>query len=92
MEPLAAAVRATFERRGTELPAGLPVALTSNFTEDATKIEQWRAFIGRTDLDPAPPGLDETVSAIARFVGPVLEHLNAPEQSPLSWPPGGPWR
>ncbi|MHC5055767.1 MAG: hypothetical protein ACYTKD_13740 [Planctomycetota bacterium] len=87
MGRLASAVSATFERRGT----GLPVALTSTFAEDRTKVEQWHAFLRRTELDPAPPGLDEAVSFIARFIGPVIEHLNGPEPRSTNWPPGGPW-
>jgi hypothetical protein len=39
---LTRAVRATFERRGTELPAS-PLALTVAFAEDSARQVQWRA-------------------------------------------------
>ena len=39
------ALRATFTRRGTLLPAGTPIALTQAFADDAAKQAQWRAFI-----------------------------------------------
>ncbi len=42
---LTEAVRATFKRRGTELPeGGVPVAFTPEFYEDKNKIKQWNAF------------------------------------------------
>lgn len=91
MRQLAGAVRATFERRGTALPAGLPVALTSRFAGDRTKAEQWGAFLHRSDLAPAPPALGDTISSISRFVGPVIEFLDSPKPRNASWFPGGPW-
>ena len=45
---LTAAVRATFKRRGTELPAGgVPLAFTPEFYEDENKIKQWNAFCNK---------------------------------------------
>jgi predicted nucleotidyltransferase component of viral defense system len=51
MAVLAQAIRATFERRGTALPPGLPVGLTAEFAEDAGKLTQWRAFLGKNRLE-----------------------------------------
>jgi predicted nucleotidyltransferase component of viral defense system len=42
---LVAAVRATFERRATPFPDGLPVALRENFYADGLRAEQWRAYV-----------------------------------------------
>src|SRR5215210_5290390 len=42
---LARAIRATFARRLTALPHGLPVALTDAFANDASKRTQWTAFV-----------------------------------------------
>jgi hypothetical protein len=42
---LARAIRATFERRKTPLPLGLPTALTSEFADDPVKNTQWTAFV-----------------------------------------------
>jgi hypothetical protein len=45
---LARAIRATFERRRTALPEGLPLAFTSTFAEDVTKKVQWREFLRKS--------------------------------------------
>ncbi|MEM8600600.1 MAG: nucleotidyl transferase AbiEii/AbiGii toxin family protein, partial [Bacteroidota bacterium] len=47
---LVEAVRTTFDRRGTPLPAGIPVGLTEQFVEDGGKRAQWAAFVGRSRL------------------------------------------
>ena len=49
---LARAIAATFARRGTEIPTGLPDALTPDFAADEVKQRQWNAFIGDVALDP----------------------------------------
>jgi len=85
---LAAAVRATFERRGTPVPEGAPTGLTDEFAVHPEKAAQWRAFVGRTGID-APP-LPEVVAALRPFLLPVGA---AAHGRPLerAWPPGGPW-
>ena len=88
---LAEAIRATFERRGTALPSGLPVALTPAFATDPTKRAQWAAFLRKSDAVVAVGDLPVVVSAAARFLGDPLEAAAA---APLNarWEPGGPWR
>ncbi|MGC3999579.1 MAG: nucleotidyl transferase AbiEii/AbiGii toxin family protein [Anaeromyxobacter sp.] len=87
---LAAAIRATFERRGTELPRGLPVALTSAFAEDPQKQEQWRGFVRKAGVQDAP-SLGSTVALVAAFAGPALAAGEGTTRWAASWPPGGPW-
>ena|ERR1700733_438358 len=41
---LAAAVRATFERRRTEIPRRAPIALTTEYAADLNHVRQWGAF------------------------------------------------
>jgi hypothetical protein len=41
---LAAAMRATFERRGTRIPRRPPIALTAEFAADLNHVRQWSAF------------------------------------------------
>lgn len=48
---LANAIRQTFERRRTDLPGEVPIALTSAFTEDETKKRQWHAFLRKNRLN-----------------------------------------
>ncbi|HYN78669.1 MAG TPA: nucleotidyl transferase AbiEii/AbiGii toxin family protein, partial [Lamprocystis sp. (in: g-proteobacteria)] len=49
---LAQAIRATFERRATRIPEGIPFGLTDEFSQEPQKQTQWRAFLTRTALDP----------------------------------------
>ena len=52
------AIRATFDRRGTVLPEGLPVALTDEFAVDATKRAQWAGFVRKSGTSTELPDFD----------------------------------
>jgi hypothetical protein len=88
---LSAALRATFVRRGTSIPAVPPVALTAAFAADASKMAQWKAFVARAGL-ARDVSLADVVEAVAGFAWPPLEA--AREARPFSglWAPLGPWR
>lgn len=51
---LAHAVQATFERRGLAVPPMLPVGLSDEFAQDASRQAMWRAFLKKNDLAPEP--------------------------------------
>jgi len=63
---LTRAIAATFERRGTAIPAELPDALTDAFAQDVQKQRQWRAFVENVALDPGT--LDGVIGAIRKFL------------------------
>ena len=46
-ETMRLAVAATFTRRGVEIPGERPLALSSEFADDAQKKVQWTAFVRR---------------------------------------------
>ena len=69
-ETLAAAIRATFDRRGTVLPGDVPLAFAAAFATDADKQAQWRAFLGRGRLDNAPETLPAVTERLAAFLLP----------------------
>ena len=71
--PLALAIRATFERRGTPFPIMVPLALTEEFSGDAGKQTQWAAFCRKGKLDDAP-SLTEVVNELRAFLWPILEN------------------
>lgn len=48
---LVRAIRATFDRRKTPIPAELPVGLTATFAADPTKIGQWTAFVRKSGAE-----------------------------------------
>lgn len=91
-ERLAGALRATFERRRTAIPAESPIALTTAFVELEGKRAQWAGFVGRNRLAAAPADLAPVIVGIARFVGPVLAAAGRGRAFAGTWPPGGPWR
>ena len=63
---LAEAIAATFARRQTPLPEGLPLGLSAEFAQDAMKRTQWKAFLNKNRLDA--PALDAVVTEVRRFV------------------------
>jgi predicted nucleotidyltransferase component of viral defense system len=67
---LADAIAATFTRRGTPAPAGLPVGLSDAFSGDSDKRTQWRAFLDKNRLKA--PSLDEVIVAVGRHVADAL--------------------
>jgi hypothetical protein len=90
---LATAIRATFDRRDTEVPVMPPVALTAAFSDDPEKQQLWRAFLGRAGISTAPDLLGEVIVALARFLMPVAAAAAADgAQFEQNWQPGGPWQ
>lgn len=66
MQQLADAIAATFARRGTVVPAEMPLGLTDEFARDRVKRAQWRAFLGRNRLQA--PALEEVVADVRELV------------------------
>ena len=58
-------IRATFQRRGTAPPEGVPFGLTDAFATDAQKQSQWTAFLRRNRL--AAPALEAVVAELRAF-------------------------
>jgi predicted nucleotidyltransferase component of viral defense system len=56
------AIRATFRRRGTQLPEQVPAGLSDAFA--AAKEPMWRAFLNRSGLDGDSAGFAEVVGEI----------------------------
>jgi hypothetical protein len=88
---LARAIRATFERRGTKLPRGLPVALTPEFADDATKGTQWSAFLRKSTASIEPKELPGIVAIAASFLREPLEAATGDSTWSAAWSAGGPW-
>jgi len=90
-EMLRLALAATFTRRGIEIPAERPIALTGEFSSDAQKSAQWAAFVRRTRR-PELGDLSAIIRALDRFLWPVLQAAGRGEPWPYLWSHGGPWR
>jgi hypothetical protein len=91
IELLARAIRATFERRKTSLPATTPVALTSAFADDKAKQMQWSGFVRKASVRDAG-SLAETILAVKAFVATPLAVAAVDTPPPAAqWRQGGPW-
>jgi hypothetical protein len=88
---LAAAVRATFERRRTVIPERPPVALTVEYAADPGHVRQWAAFAG--SLGAAPPGdMGVVIDEIAEFVLPPAIAGATEHSFNQYWKPQSRWR
>lgn len=89
---LASAIRATFDRRATIVPAAPPDGLSPEFADDENKQRQWTAFIRREPLLITAPNLGEAVHAIAEFAMPPILAVATGGAFNLGWADGGPWK
>jgi predicted nucleotidyltransferase component of viral defense system len=89
---LVKAVKATFRRRKTLVPAIVPMALTEEFGRDSTKLIQWNAFIRKSGIDKKVPEFLEVLSLLRGFLLPVIEAASGGGTLPGRWKAGGPWR
>ncbi|MBQ1784526.1 MAG: nucleotidyl transferase AbiEii/AbiGii toxin family protein [Gammaproteobacteria bacterium] len=83
------AIRATFDRRNTLLPADTPFGLTDGFAADAQKQRQWQAFLGKNRLEALH--LEGVVASLRGFLLPVIAAARANSDYPHHWPAGGSW-
>ncbi len=89
---LTEAVRRTFERRRTPIPAEAPIGLTLAYWENPTRPAQVRAFARRAGLVlPEDPG-HVFSRLLGSFLLPVFEDLRRGVRGEGAWTPGGPWR
>ncbi|MGH7558899.1 MAG: nucleotidyl transferase AbiEii/AbiGii toxin family protein [Gemmatimonadota bacterium] len=89
---LADAVRRTFARRATPIPAEAPIGLTRAYWENPSRPAQVRAFARRSGLEiPEDPG-HELADLVGAFLLPILDDLRRGAEETGSWAAGGPWR
>lgn len=67
---LATAIAATFKRRSTALPMTLPMGLSDEFANDASRQALWAAFLKKNDL--AAVALSDVVTALRDTLQPAL--------------------
>jgi len=90
-ESLTDAITATFERRQTAIPAGVPFALTDGFATDSAKRTQWKAFVRKGRFADCPEDLLQIVEPLRDFIVPPLAALSAGTRFRKTWPAGGSW-
>ncbi len=86
---LVLAVKQTFKRRKTPLPTTPPPALTTEFSKDASKIQQWAAFLKKNRL--IEDELDTVVDALHDFLWPVVEAAHQHPHWTKTWSPSTAW-
>ena len=89
---LVRAVKATFERRTTQVAAALPAALAATFYSSEDRAAQWRAYVTRNDLADAPADFARVGERLTAFLQPVWADLGSQNVTAGDWPSGGPWR
>ena len=87
---LVAAIRATFRRRGTQLPDGDMVALSEKFVQDERAQANWKAY-GRRERLGGFDSLAQLVAELRAFLSKPLEHARTGQPFTSRWMPGGPW-
>ena len=89
---LAAAIRATFERRATAIPRERPPALTHAFSEDPRKFGQWRSFLARDPLLINEPDLRTVIREVGDFIMPAAGAAIDDRRTPDRWTSDCGWR
>jgi hypothetical protein len=89
---LCEAIRATFARRRTLIPADLPVALSPEFSQDHNKQQQWQAFVRKSKLDPGNVTLNEVAITLRDFLMAPCGAITGGGSLQMAWPPTGPWQ
>lgn len=80
---LSRAVAATFDRRRTAVPTGVPIGLSDEFINDAQKGKQWQGFLRKNALDPM--SLATVVADLRDFLMPVLAAIAAGGSHDYPW-------
>jgi len=88
---LTRAIRATFEQRRTQIPKGIPAALSDEFVTNQEKVTQWRAFLKRTLLADRGVELSLVINELRNFLIPPLRVAASGESFSRLWKEGGPW-
>lgn len=87
---LSRAVAATFDRRRTAVPTGVPIGLSDEFINDAQKGKQWQGFLRKNALDPM--SLATVVADLRDFLMPVLAVIAAGGSHDYHWRAGAGWQ
>ena len=88
---LVKAIRATFKRRKTELPAQVPLFLSNAFASDQVKQTQWRAFLRKNNISGIPGELDTVILELNDFLMLPLKYATIDEPFNSHWNAKGPW-
>jgi hypothetical protein len=89
---LAEAVKRTFRRRKTPVPAEEPFGLTEEYWDSPDRPVHVRAFAKRAGLEVGPDTVRTIPSVLRRFLLPILEDVHLGRKTTGTWTPPGPWQ
>jgi hypothetical protein len=89
---LSDAIRLTFERRRTPVPADEPIGLTTAYWDNPSREAQARAFARRAGLAAGASHGEHILALLRPFLLPILDELRDDRSIEGHWSPGGPWR
>jgi len=87
---LSQAVAATFDRRRTVIPTGVPIGLSDEFITDPQKEKQWQAFLRKNAIDSM--SLAAVIADLRTFLLPVLATAAANGRHKVNWRAGDKWQ
>ena len=73
---LTQALKATFERRKTQLPKELPLGLTEEFYNDAIILTRWNSFIKKTELTIVEEKLETVIKDLQKFFNDLIQSID----------------
>ena len=82
---LVKAIKATFKRRGTQIPENIPLALSDEFANSTDKNNQWNAFINRNSLEDFDIDFPQLIKALREFLLEPLQVAAVGESFKLKW-------
>ncbi len=85
------AILNTFAARKTALPDLAPIGLTDEFSNNESKVSQWRGFVKRQRRLETAPSLRETVTLARDFLMPVIAGISGTAPMPFLWSPDTGW-
>lgn len=86
------AIKATFFSRGSDIPEGEPLALTSAFYKDSGKQTQWQSFLSKGSFKVKEEELDNIIRVLRQFLLKPLKAVKEGIDFKASWKKGGPWQ
>ena len=88
-DSLVKSIAATFKRRGTAFPAGLPPGLTPMFGTDPAKIRGWQAFWRKTGPKNEMPTLATVIELLVNFLELPLDAAAKDKPLTATWKNSG---
>jgi len=85
------AIIQTFSKRQTKLPQKEPIALSKDFFNNESKLNQWKGFIRKQRRLDSAPSLADTIDVLRIFLLPIVSEINTGILTLETWSPERGW-